>query len=133
MSTSPSPPACAACLPTFNLIGLLAQAAKTAGSHTENPGVERDGKDTIGPEYKVNPDLTDRGHPKGKYFECKLRVADRKIFRGDDSTLEPEKKPLRIFTHVSENDRRAKDAEEGHHSWVMAGERTASKKQSPIA
>jgi enterochelin esterase-like enzyme len=36
-----------------------------------------------------------------------------------------EKKPLRIFTHVSENDNRPKDAEETHHNWVMAGQRTA--------
>ena len=37
-----------------------------------------------------------------------------------------EKKPLRIFTHVSENDLRAKDTEESHHNWVMAGDRTAA-------
>ena len=37
-----------------------------------------------------------------------------------------EKKPLRIFTHVSENDNRPKDPEETHHNWVMAGERTAA-------
>ena len=37
-----------------------------------------------------------------------------------------EKKPLRIFTHVSENDLRAKDAEETYHNWVMANERTAA-------
>ncbi|MGZ8919526.1 MAG: alpha/beta hydrolase, partial [Limisphaerales bacterium] len=36
-----------------------------------------------------------------------------------------EKKPLRIFTHVSENDLRANDAEETYHNWVMAGKRTA--------
>jgi len=36
------------------------------------------------------------------------------------------KKPLRIFTHVSENDLRPKDPEETHHNWVMAGERTAA-------
>lgn len=36
-----------------------------------------------------------------------------------------EKKPLRIFTHVSENDNRAKDPEETYHNWVMANERTA--------
>lgn len=36
------------------------------------------------------------------------------------------KKPLRLFTHVSENDLRAKDAEETYHNWVMAGERTAA-------
>jgi len=36
-----------------------------------------------------------------------------------------EKKPLRIFTHVSENDNRANDPEETYHNWVMANERTA--------
>ena len=36
-----------------------------------------------------------------------------------------EKKPLRIFTHVSEFDLRAKDAEETYHNWVMANRRTA--------
>ncbi len=34
------------------------------------------------------------------------------------------RKPLRIFTHVSENDLRPNDAEETHHNWVMAGQRT---------
>jgi enterochelin esterase-like enzyme len=37
-----------------------------------------------------------------------------------------EKKPLRIFTHVSEHDNRAKDPEETHRNWVMANERTAA-------
>jgi len=37
-----------------------------------------------------------------------------------------EKKPLRIFTHVSENDLRPRDPEETHHNWVMANQRTAS-------
>ena len=37
-----------------------------------------------------------------------------------------EKKPLRIFTHVSENDLRANDPEETYHNWVMANERTAT-------
>ena len=37
-----------------------------------------------------------------------------------------EKKPLRIFTHVSENDLRAKDPDETYHNWVMANERTAA-------
>jgi iron(III)-enterobactin esterase len=39
-------------------------------------------------------------------------------------TSEP--KPLRVFTHVSENDLRSKDAEDTHHNWVMAGQRTAA-------
>jgi enterochelin esterase-like enzyme len=37
-----------------------------------------------------------------------------------------EKKPLRIFTHVSENDNLPKDPEETHHNWVTAGLRTAA-------
>ncbi len=37
-----------------------------------------------------------------------------------------EKKPLRIFTHVAENDNRARDPEETYHNWVMANERTAA-------
>jgi len=37
-----------------------------------------------------------------------------------------EKKPLRIFMHVSENDLRSNDPEETHHNWVMANERTAA-------
>jgi enterochelin esterase-like enzyme len=36
------------------------------------------------------------------------------------------KKPLRIFTHVSENDLRAKDPENTYHNWVMANQRTAA-------
>jgi enterochelin esterase-like enzyme len=35
------------------------------------------------------------------------------------------KKPLRIFTHVSENDLRFNDPENTQHNWVMAGKRTA--------
>jgi len=88
----------------MSLLGLLAQTAMAADSYAENPGTEGDGKYTIGPEYKIDPDLTDRGNPKGKYFEFTMRLADSKIFRGDDTTLEPEKKPVRterkIFVYV---------------------------------
>ena len=56
------------------------------------------------PRYKIDPDLTDRGNPKGKYFEFTLPLADSKIFRGDDATLEPAKKAVRserkIFVYV---------------------------------
>ena len=70
----------------------------------ENPGIEGDGKFTIGPNYQVDPDLTDRDNPKGKAFEFTMRLADSKIFRGDDATLEPEKNPVRkerkIFVYI---------------------------------
>jgi enterochelin esterase-like enzyme len=96
--------ACARCFAAISLIGLLVYAAKAAESYTEKPGTEGDGKFTIGPEYKIDPDLTDRGNPKGKSFEFTMLLADSKIFRGDDSTLEPEMKAVRkerkIFVYV---------------------------------
>lgn len=70
----------------------------------ENPGTEGDGSFVIGPEYQVDPDLTDKGRPKGKYFEFTMKLAESKLFRGDDKTLEPAKKPVRterkIFVYV---------------------------------
>src|ERR1041384_764482 len=73
-------------------------------AYKENPGSEGDGKFTIGPEYNIDRDLTDLGNPKGKYFEFSMRLADSKIFRGDDKTLEPAKKAVRterkIFVYV---------------------------------
>src|SRR5438046_8866300 len=92
------------CFATMGLIGLLSHTETSAEPYTENPGTEVEGKYTIGPEYKIDPDLTDRGNPKGKSFEFTMLLADSKIFRGDDSTLEPEKKQVRkerrIFVYV---------------------------------
>jgi len=86
------------------LILLLTLDANAAESYTENPGTDGDGHQVIGPEYKLDRDLTDCGNPQGKYFEFSLRLADSKIFRGDDSTLEPAKKAVRterkIFVYV---------------------------------
>ena len=91
------------CFCLVALIGLF-NTAPAAESYTENPGSEGDGNHTIAPEYKIDPDLTDRGNPKGKHFEFSMRLADSKIFRGDDKTLEPAKKPVRqerkIFVYV---------------------------------
>lgn len=63
--------------------------------YTENVGTEGDGNHIIGPEYSLHPDLTDKGNPKGKSFEFAMPLADSKIFRGDDPTLEPARKPIR--------------------------------------
>src|SRR5437879_1130589 len=93
-------------LAIISLIVLLAGSARAAdvNAYEANPGTDGDGKLTIGPDYQIDPDLTDRGNPKGKSFEFSMRLADSKIFRGDDSTLEPEKKPVRkerkIFVYV---------------------------------
>ena len=35
----------------------------------------------IGPDYTIDPNLTDLGNPKGNYFEFTMRLSDSKIFR----------------------------------------------------
>jgi len=91
----------------FSLLGLTGFTGCTttpSGTYTENPGAEGDGNHIVGPEYKIDRDLTDLGNPKGRYFEFTMKLADSKIFRGDDKTLEPEKKKVRterkIFVYV---------------------------------
>jgi enterochelin esterase-like enzyme len=82
---------------------LVSIPAFPAEGYTENPGTEGNGNHTIGPEYKIDPDLTDLGNPKGQSFEFSMRLADSKIFRGDDPTLDPAK-PVReermIYVYV---------------------------------
>ncbi len=91
-------------LVTFGLLGLASVRGVAAETYTENPGASGDGSFTIGPDYSVDPDLTDKGNPKGKAFQFSLVLADSKIFRGDDATLNPEKKPVlkerKIFVYV---------------------------------
>jgi enterochelin esterase-like enzyme len=85
------------------LVGLSSNSVFAADDYTENPGTEGNGNVTIGPDYKIDPDLTDRGNPKGKSFEFSMRLADSKIFRGDDSTLDrrkPVRKERKIFVYV---------------------------------
>jgi len=83
---------------------LTVHPARAVDTYTENPGSEGDGEFTIGPEYTTDKDLTDLGNPKGKSFQFTLKLADSKIFRGDDTTLQPDKKPVRterkIFVYV---------------------------------
>lgn len=57
----------------------------------------------VGPDYAIDPDLTDQGNPKGKSFEFLMPLADSKIFRGDDATLDPGKKVRthrKVFVYV---------------------------------
>jgi iron(III)-enterobactin esterase len=63
--------------------------------YQEAPGTEGNGRVTVGPDYTVDPDLKDQGKPKGKQFAFTMALADSKIFKGDDKTLEPEKKAVR--------------------------------------
>jgi enterochelin esterase-like enzyme len=94
-------------LSVFSILMTLSLAGKTllgAESYQEDPGTEGNGSFTVGPEYKLDPDLTDRGNPKGKSFEFTMALTDSKIFRGDDTTLEPDKKPVnktrKIYVYV---------------------------------
>src|SRR6266702_2164589 len=95
MPKTPIIPISARLLATIAFLVLFAGSAGAADTYTESPGTEGDGKVTIGPEYKIDPDLTDRGNPKGKSFEFTMRLAVSKIFPGDDKTLDPAKKPVR--------------------------------------
>lgn len=68
-----------------------------------NPGADGNGNHIIGPDYELDPDLTDQGNPKGRNFEFTMPLADSKIFPGNDSTLDPRKpvrKERKIFVYV---------------------------------
>ena len=59
----------------------------------DKPDKTGNGDIVIGPEYQVDPDLKDNGNPKGQQFEFSMTLADSKIFKGDDTTLDA-KKPV---------------------------------------
>lgn len=89
---------------TLCLVGSGGDAVAAPGVYTESPGTKGDGDHAIGLDYRIDPDLTDKGNPKGRSFEFSMRLADSKIFRGDDKTLLPAKKEVRkerkIFVYV---------------------------------
>ncbi|MCC6235260.1 MAG: enterobactin esterase [Verrucomicrobiales bacterium] len=72
----------------------------TAAEESRRPA-PANGHHIIGPDYLMDPDLTDRGQPKGQSFEFMMRLADSAIFRGDDPTLEPAKKAVRTQRKIS--------------------------------
>src|SRR3982750_3053853 len=86
------------------LLGFTARPTSAADRYMENPGSDGDGEIIVGPEYTTDKDLTDLGNPKGKFFEFTMKLADSKIFAGDDKTLEPEKKAVRterkLFVYI---------------------------------
>jgi iron(III)-enterobactin esterase len=68
-----------------------------------DPGPEGDGDFEIGPNFTTQPDLTDRGAPKGRAFEFSMALADSEIFDGTDSTLDgnkPVNQTRRISVYV---------------------------------
>ena len=57
---------CEFCLVSVTAAALLSHAAIADDGYAENPGTEGNGNFTIGPDYQIDPDLTDRGNPKGE-------------------------------------------------------------------
>ena len=91
-------------LSLFAFLGGFAISASSSENDPRNPVSDGDGNFVVGPDYQIDPDLTDKGNPKGKYFEFSMALADSKYFKGDDPTLEPERKPVReerkIFVYI---------------------------------
>jgi enterochelin esterase-like enzyme len=72
-------------------MGGVAGAGGQGGRPLPDPGPEGDGDFEIGPTYTTQPELTDRGAPKGRNFQFSMRLVDSAIFDGTDSTLDPNK------------------------------------------
>ncbi|PQO41591.1 alpha/beta hydrolase [Blastopirellula marina] len=85
------------------LLFVVASGTAAEKSYAEHPGKEGNGDHVIGPDYEIDPDLTDKGNPKGKSFEFSMPLAESKIFPGDDKTLDPKKdvrKSRKIFVYI---------------------------------
>ena len=85
------------CLTSIVLFGSATCAFGDDG-YSEKPGTQGNGDFTIGPDYKTDPDLTDRGNPKGKSFQFSMRLANSKIFPGDDSTPLATSRTARVWS-----------------------------------
>lgn len=57
------------------------------GGTVIDPGIEGDGDFVVGPDYPKDPDLTEKGAPKGKEYQFSMSSANSQIFKGDDATL----------------------------------------------
>lgn len=94
------------CLPLLFAGLLLRTSVADDKDNTKKPAQAKTVKNAnivIGPDYETDPDLTDKGNPKGKSFTFTIALADSKIFRGDDSTLTKRRsvrKERKIFVYV---------------------------------
>ncbi|GAA5482758.1 alpha/beta hydrolase [Haloferula sargassicola] len=82
---------------------LASLAALAFPARAADPADDGNGDHLIGPDYPIDPDLTDRGNPTGRSFEFRMPLADSRIFHGDDPTLDPSKKvrtERRIFVYI---------------------------------
>jgi enterochelin esterase family protein len=85
----------------FYFAGLIAFSGFASAASSENPGKEGNGAFTVGPEYKMDPVLTNQGNPKGQQFEFSMPLAESKIFDGKDKTLEPDKKKVNVERKIT--------------------------------
>ena len=79
---------------------ILALVLVLAGAQAAPIG---NGDVVVGPDYTQDPDLKDKGNPKGKSFEFSMPLAASRIFKGDDTTLDAKKnvrKDRKIFVYV---------------------------------
>jgi enterochelin esterase-like enzyme len=74
---------------------------RAADELPESPGETGNGRFTIGPKYTIDPDLTDRGQPKGRTFQFSMPLAESRLFNGTDKTLEPGAKPVRAARTIT--------------------------------
>lgn len=84
-------------------LGLSTQTSLTDDRIADSSDPAIGGNIVIGPDYRTDPDLQDHGNPKGRYFEFSMPLAESKIFRGDDSTLDkrkPVRKARKIFVYI---------------------------------
>lgn len=70
-------------------MAVIAGMLLAAEAHSQQVSKEGNGDFVVGPPYKPARDLTELGNPKGNNFEFTLKLADSKIFRGTDRTLDP--------------------------------------------
>ena len=79
---------------SVSMLGTATAVAFADDKPTASSATNGNGNFVIGPDYVLAAELKDQGNPKGKEFQFKMSLAESKIFRGDDTTLDP-KKPVR--------------------------------------
>lgn len=65
--------------------------AATQPSFAQSIATDDPARIVAGPDYTIDPDLTDRGNPQGQLFEFTMAIGPGSIYPGTDSTLDPAK------------------------------------------
>lgn len=66
-------------------------SAATQACYAQSVATADPARIVAGPDYTIDPDLTDRGNPQGRFFEFTLPIGPGSIYPGTDSTLDPAK------------------------------------------